>query len=138
MLKSVKVSDYMTRKLITFTEDTDLFEAIRIFSETQVSGAPVTDSQDQLVGIMSEVDCLRGILDKTYHEEEVGGTVGEFMTRTIDTIDANTDIIAVAEQFIHRGRRRIPVVEDGKLVGQVSRKDILRAVNDFVSNGSKA
>jgi len=138
MLKSVKVSDYMTRKLITFTEDTDLFEAIRIFSETQVSGAPVTDNQDRLIGIMSEVDCLRGILDKTYHEEEVGGTVGEFMTRTIDTIDANTDIIAVAEQFIHRGRRRIPVVEDGKLVGQVSRKDILRAVNDFVSNGSKA
>lgn len=138
MLKSVKVSDYMTRKLITFTEDTDLFEAIRVFSETQVSGAPVTDNDDQLIGIMSEVDCLRGILDKTYHEEEVGGTVGEFMTRTIDTVDANTDIIAVAEQFIHRGRRRIPVVEDGKLIGQVSRKDILRAVNDFVSNGSKA
>lgn len=137
MLKSVKVSDYMTRKLITFTEDTDLFEAIRVFSETQVSGAPVTDNDDQLIGIMSEVDCLRGILDKTYHEEEVGGTVGEFMTRTIDTVDANTDIIAVAEQFIHRGRRRIPVVEDGKLIGQVSRKDILRAVNDFVSNGSK-
>jgi CBS domain-containing protein len=137
MLKSVKVSDYMTRKLITFTEDTDLFEAIRVFSETQVSGAPVTDNDDQLIGIMSEVDCLRGIFDKTYHEEEVGGTVGEFMTRTIDTVDANTDIIAVAEQFIHRGRRRIPVVEDGKLIGQVSRKDILRAVNDFVSNGSK-
>jgi len=138
MLKSVKVSDYMTRKLITFTEDTDLFEAIRVFSETQVSGAPVTDNDDQLIGIMSEVDCLRGILDKTYHEEEVGGTVGEFMTRTIDTVDANTDIIAVAEQFIHRGRRRIPVVKDGKLIGQVSRKDILRAVNDFVLNGSKA
>ena len=138
MLKSVKVSDYMTRKLITFTEDMDLFEAIRVFSETQVSGAPVTDNNGQLVGIMSEVDCLRGILDKTYHEEEVGGTVGEFMTRSVDTMDANTDIIAVAEQFIHRGRRRIPVVEDGKLVGQVSRKDILRAVNDFVSNSNNA
>ena len=138
MLKSVKVSDYMTRKLITFTEDMDLFEAIRVFSETQVSGAPVTDNNGQLIGIMSEVDCLRGILDKTYHEEEVGGTVGEFMTCTVDTVDANTDIIAIAEQFIHRGRRRIPVVEDGKLVGQVSRKDILRAVNDFVANGSKA
>ncbi|MCP4791550.1 MAG: CBS domain-containing protein [Gammaproteobacteria bacterium] len=132
MLKSVKVSDYMTRKLITFTEDMDLFEAIRIFSEQQVSGAPVIDKQDRLVGIMSEVDCLRGILDKTYHEEEVGGTVGEFMTREVDTVDTNTDIIAIAGQFIHRGRRRIPVVDNGTLVGQVSRKDILRAVNDFV------
>jgi len=132
LLKSVKVSDYMTRKLITFTEDMDLFEAIRIFSEQQVSGAPVIDKQDRLVGIMSEVDCLRGILDKTYHEEEVGGTVGEFMTREVDTVDTNTDIIAIAGQFIHRGRRRIPVVDNGTLVGQVSRKDILRAVNDFV------
>ncbi len=132
MLKSVKVSDYMTRKLITFTEDMDLFEAIRIFSEQQVSGAPVIDKQDRLVGIMSEVDCLRGILDKTYHEEEVGGTVGEFMTREVDTVDTNTDIIAIAGQFSHRGRRRIPVVDNGTLVGQVSRKDILRAVNDFV------
>ena len=54
------------------------------------------------------------------------------MTQKIDTVSGATDIIAVAEQFIHRGRRRIPVVEDGKLVGQVSRKDILRAVNDFI------
>ena len=134
MLKSVKVSDYMTSNPTTFQEDTDLFDAIRMFSEHPFSGAPVVDKNGKLIGIMSEVDCLRGILDKTYHEEEVGGTVGEFMTRSVDTIDANTDIIAVAEQFISRGRRRIPVVDDGVLVGQVSRKDILRAVNDFVSN----
>lgn len=63
----------------------------------------------------------------------VGGNVGDFMTTNVDTVTANTDIIAVAEQFIHRGRRRIPVVEDGKLIGQVSRKDILRAVNDFIA-----
>ena len=132
MLKSVKVADYMTRQLITFYADTPLFDAIKTFSENQVSGAPVVDKGGLLVGILSEVDCLRGILDKTYHEEEVGGTVGEFMTTKIDTVNGNTDIIAVAEQFIHKGRRRIPVVEDGKLIGQVSRKDILRAVNDFI------
>ncbi len=134
MLKSVKVSDYMTSNPTTFHEDTDLFDAIGMFSAHPFSGAPVVDKDGKLVGIMSEVDCLRGILDKTYHEEEVGGSVGEFMTRNVDTIDANTDIIAVAEQFISRGRRRIPVVDEGVLVGQVSRKDILRAVNDFVSN----
>jgi CBS domain-containing protein len=90
------------------------------------------DEAGYLVGVMSEVDCLRGILNKTYHKEEVGGTVGEFMTTKVDTVDGNTDIIAVAEQFIQRGRRRIPVVEEGKLIGQVSRKDILRAVHDFI------
>lgn len=132
MLKSVKVADYMTRQLITFYADTPLFDAIKTFSEHHISGAPVVDKAGRLVGVMSEVDCLRGILDKTYHEEEVGGTVGEFMTIKVDTVSGNTDIIAVAQQFIHRGRRRIPVVDDGKLIGQVSRKDILRAVNDFI------
>lgn len=67
MLKSVKVSDYMTSQLITFTADMDLYEAIHIFSQQRISGAPVIDQQQQLVGIMSEVDCLRGILDKIYH-----------------------------------------------------------------------
>jgi len=133
MLKSVKVSDYMTRQLIAFTVDTPLFEAINTFSKHQVSGAPVVDQAGQLVGVMSEVDCLKGILVKTYHTAVVGGNVGDFMTTNVDTVTANTDIIAVAEQFIHRGRRRIPVVEDGKLIGQVSRKDILRAVNDFIA-----
>jgi CBS domain-containing protein len=132
MLKSVKVADYMTRQLITFYIDTPLFEAIKTFSEHQVSGAPVVDKAGRLVGVMSEVDCLRGILNKTYHKDEIGGTVGDFMTIKVDTVTATTDIIAVAEQFIHRGRRRIPVVEGDKLIGQVSRKDILRAVNDFI------
>ena len=133
MLKSVKVSDYMTRQLITFSVDTPLFEAINTFSKHQVSGAPVVDQAGQLIGVMSEVDCLRGILVNTYHKAVVGGNVGDFMTTNVDTVTGNTDIIAVAEQFIHRGRRRIPVVEDGKLIGQVSRKDILRAVNDFIA-----
>ena len=132
MLKSVKVTDYMSRQLITFNADTPLFAAIKIFSEHPVSGAPVLDKAGNLVGVMSEVDCLRGILNKTYHKEEVGGTVGEFMTTKVDTVSGNTDIIAVAEKFIQRGRRRIPVVEHGKLIGQVSRKDILRAVHDFI------
>ena len=132
MLQSVKVTDYMTRQLITFYADTPLFQAIKVFSEHPVSGAPVVDEAGYLVGVMSEVDCLRGILNKTYHKEEVGGTVGEFMTTKVDTVDGNTDIIAVAEQFIQRDRRRIPVVEEGKLIGQVSRKDILRAVHDFI------
>ncbi len=132
MLQSVKVADYMSRQLITFYADTPLFLAIKTFCEHQVSGAPVIDRAGQLIGVMSEVDCLRGILNKTYHKEEVGGTVGEFMITKVVTVTGNTDIVAVAEEFIHRGRRRIPVVEDGKLIGQVSRKDILRAVNDFL------
>ena len=74
MLKSIKVRDYMTRHLVTFRSDTDLFTAINRLLEHRISGAPVVDSQGHLIGLLSEGDCLRGILSGAYYES-VGGTV---------------------------------------------------------------
>lgn len=134
MLRSVKVQDYMTTKLVTFKPDTDLFEAINIFSDSNISGAPVVDDRGELIGILSEVDCLKSILRYTYHDEEMGGTVGDFMTTRVDTVNFDADIIAISELFIEGKRRRMPVMRDGKLVGQISRKDVLRAVKEFVDH----
>ncbi len=133
MLKSVKVADYMTTQLITFRPETDLFKAISIFSESNISGAPVINDRGELVGMLSEVDCLKAILKHTYYEEEKGGCVGDFMTVNVETVSSSADIIALSEQFISSSRRRLPVLHNGKLVGQISRKDALRAVGDFVS-----
>lgn len=134
MLRSVKVQDYMTEQLITFTPETELFEAIQVFSKTSVSGAPVVNNRGEMVGLLSESDCLKGILSYTYHEEEHGGLVGDFMTTAVETIEADADIISISERFIKERRRRFPVLKDGKLIGQVSRKDVLRAVTEFVIN----
>ncbi len=133
MLRSVKVEDYMTTQLVTFKPETELFTAINIFSETNISGAPVVDDRGELVGMLSEVDCLKAILQHTYHEEEKGGCVGDFMTAEVETVASDADIIALSELIISGQRRRMPVLRDGKLVGQISRKDVLRAVSDFVS-----
>lgn len=134
MLRSVKVNDYMTTHLITFKPETDLFEAIKIFSQHNISGAPVVNDRDEMVGLLSESDCLKAILSYTYHEEEHGGIVGDFMTTNVETVEADADIVTVAERFIKERRRRFPVMRGGKLVGQVSRKDVLRAVKEFVIN----
>ncbi len=131
MLKSVKVEDYMTTQLVTFKPETGLFQAINIFSESYVSGAPVVDDRGQLIGMLSEVDCLKAILKHTYYEEEKGGCVGDFMTADVETVSSDADIIALSEKFISGNRRRFPVLRNGKLVGQISRKDVLRAVSDF-------
>lgn len=131
MLKSVKVEDYMATGLVTFHPETDLFAAINSLLEYRISGAPVTNEQGDLVGIISEVDCLKAILTLTYHEEEVGGTVGGYMTPNVETVKHDADIIQVARIFIDKGRRRLPVTREGKLVGQISRSDILRAVEEF-------
>ncbi len=137
MLRSVKVQDYMTTNLITFTPKTDLFDAIHSMLKHRISGAPVLDEGGKLVGMISESDCLKHILSGSYYEE-VGGHVGEFMTREPDTIRATTDIIEVAGKFIREKRRRFPVMDEyGKLVGQISRRDVLRAVADYNTQDRK-
>ncbi len=134
MLKSVKVRDYMAEGVITFSPETDLFQAIKVLQANPISGAPVVDADHLLVGMVSEVDCLKAIISGSYYDyESLGGTVSEIMSRKVDTVGPEDDILAVADRFIGDRRRRFPVVEEGRLVGQISRKDILRAVSDFVS-----
>lgn len=133
MLKSIKVRDYMTRHLVTFRSDTDLFTAINRLLEHRISGAPVVDSQGHLIGLLSEGDCLRGILSGAYYEA-VGGTVSTYMTTEVETVTPEADIIELSERFLRGQRRRLPVIEHGRLVGQTSRHDVLRAVKEFAQH----
>ncbi|MBU1331334.1 MAG: CBS domain-containing protein [Gammaproteobacteria bacterium] len=133
MLKSIKVRDYMTRRLVTFRTDMDLFTAIHRLLEHRISGAPVVDDSGALLGLLSEGDCLRAILSGAYYES-VGGRVGDYMTRTVETVSPETDIIEVSQRFLDGRRRRLPVVEAGRLVGQISRHDVLRAVKEFAQH----
>ncbi|MGB2131044.1 MAG: CBS domain-containing protein [Marinobacterium sp.] len=137
MLRSVKVQDYMATNLISFSPETGLFDAIRTLQEYGISGAPVVDAEGMLVGMLSELDCLRAILTQTYHEEEMGsgGHVGQYMSSPVQTIDQDADLTAAARLFIDKGLRRLPVVQAGKPVGQISRRDVLRAVGEFAKDG---
>ncbi|UTW09099.1 CBS domain-containing protein [Pseudomonas benzenivorans] len=133
MLKSIKVRDYMTRHLVTFRSDTDLFTAINRLLEHRISGAPVVDSQGHLIGLLSEGDCLRGILSGAYYEA-IGGTVSGYMNTEVETISPEVDIIEVSQRFLRGRLGRLPVIEDGRLVGQISRSDVLRAVKEFAQH----
>ncbi|MGQ7956893.1 CBS domain-containing protein [Pseudomonas sp. SP16.1] len=133
MLKSIKVRDYMTRHLVTFRSDTDLFTAINRLLEHRISGAPVVDSQGHLIGMLSEGDCLRGILSGAYYEA-IGGNVSAYMTTELETVSPEADIIDLSERFLRGKRGRMPVIEDGRLVGQISRHDVLRAVKEFAQH----
>ena len=133
MLRSVKVRDYMTTNLVTFTPETDVFEAVKILLEYKISGTPVVDDTGAMVGMFSEGDCLRSTLNATYYEDQ-GGQVKDFMTTKIDSINPEDSIIEIAEYLINKNRRRVPVVEEDRLVGQISRSDILRAIHDFTAS----
>ena len=123
------VTKFMASKLITFTPDTDLRVAIDTMLKKKISGAPVLDKEERLVGVLSEVDCLRILLDGPYNEHPGRiDKVADYMSRSVKTIGADRTIMDAAQEFVQSGYKRLPVVENGRLVGQISRVDILRAI----------
>ena len=121
------VADVMATELVTFRPDTRIFEAIRTLLDNRISGAPVVDSENNLVGILSRKDCLRIAFVAGYHNDW-DGWVREFMVTDVKTMEADTDLISAAQIFLDTHFRRYPVMRDGRLVGQVSRHDILDAL----------
>ena len=127
MLKTASVKDYMSANLVTFTPDTDMQEAICHLVKKGISGAPVVDNIGDLVGMLTEKDCMKIALTASYYAESAG-KVGDYMHPVVKTVDANASIVEVATLFIQEGYRRYPVVEDNRLVGQISRHDVLKAL----------
>jgi len=125
-----KVKDYMSASLVTLSPTTAILEAARRLVEKRISGAPVVDQQGNLVGLLSEKDCMRIALQAGYHSE-AAGTVAEYMNSVVKTVDADTNIVDVAMMFIEDDYRRYPVIKDGRLVGQISRRDVLRALAEL-------
>ncbi|MCP4186814.1 MAG: CBS domain-containing protein [Gammaproteobacteria bacterium] len=124
------VDDYMTRTLIQFDMDENIHNAAKALLEQRISGAPVVNEAGDLVGMLSKKDCLQVVYNASYHKDW-GGRVEEYMSREVQTIDSGTDIIAVADLFVESNYRRFPVMENGRMVGQISRQDILRALYEM-------
>lgn len=122
-----RIRDYMARDLLTLTPQMEITRAAAILLDRRISGAPVLDASGALVGVLSKKDCLRAALHASYYRD-YGGTVARFMTSPVETLDAGMDIVAAAEHFVASSYRRFPVTDEGALVGQVSRADILRAL----------
>lgn len=131
MLGSVEVRDYMERDPVKVDASADVFEAIALIREHRISGLCVVDANGDLVGVLSELDCLEAILSATYDERTAVGRVREYMTRDVVTVNASDDIVKVADDMLKKKHRRRPVMEDGRLVGQITCRLLLAAVKDF-------
>ena len=133
--RAAKARDYMARNLVVLAPEMDVLHAIGIFVEKQISGAPVLDRFGTLVGMLSEKDCMRIALTAGYYGEW-GGRVEEYMHAPVATIDADMPIVEVAQLFAEREYRRYPVTEDARLVGQISRSDVLRALQEITGQSA--
>ncbi|CAI8191750.1 MAG: Inosine-5'-monophosphate dehydrogenase [Formosa sp. Hel1_33_131] len=130
------VSDYMTKKLITFNPDDSLDDVIHLLIDHKISGGPVVNAENELIGIISETDCIKHISESKYYNmpSDSDNTVAKKMITNVDTIDKDMNIFDVATKFINSKRRRFPVVENGKLIGQISQKDVLKAALNIRGN----
>ena len=130
--QTAMVKDYMSGKLVAFSPDTDVLDAIHELLQHRISGAPVVDNFGNLVGMLSELDCMQVVLTSGYHGEP-GGPVSDLMVTDVKTVDANMSIIDLAQLFMKSGLRRYPVLMDNRLVGQISRRDVLRALEGLTT-----
>ncbi len=127
-IAAFKVSDFMTRELITFQPDQLIEEVIQSLIKNRISGAPVVNGNNELIGIISEGDCLKDISESQYHNMPMEQhKVEQRMAKNVETIDGNMNVFDAANKFLESKIRRFPIVENGKLVGQISQKDILKA-----------
>ena len=131
-MNSFKVRDYMAVDVITFAPTDGVMDAMSILLKHGISGAPVVAEDGRLVGILSEVDLMDVVVQDSYYNENAG-IVAEFMQAAVEHVDPDMDILKLAQRFVRNHRRRHPVLQGGELVGQISRRDVLRAAMQFYS-----
>ena len=126
---SQSIEQYMATDLVSFAPEDDIIQAMRTLLQRHLSGAPVLDGDGQMVGVLSQKDCLAIVYNTAYHQDW-GGQVEQFMSRKVEHIEADCSILEAAEKFLHSRFRRFPVLHEGRLVGQISRHDIMRALDE--------
>lgn len=120
------IDAYMQEDFLSLTPDTPMKTAIARLVETGSSAAPVLDDNGQLVCVLTQKDCFAAALNSAYYQQW-SGTVDQHMTTTVETLDAETDIVSAAETFQRLPYRAFPVMRDDSVVGMLSRADLLNA-----------
>ncbi|MEO9483601.1 MAG: CBS domain-containing protein [Ekhidna sp.] len=127
--QAIKVEDYMARKLITFKPDQPMHEVVDALMKHKISGGPVVNDDEELVGVISEGDCLKEVVKGKYDNMPIfTGLVQEHMAKNVITVSPDLNIFEAAKMFLDKRLRRFPVIHEGKLIGQISQKDVMKAV----------
>ena len=127
------VREFMDRHVQTLSPDSDIMDAVAFLLEKRVTGALVANSKGELVGILTEYDCLRLLTHGDQRGETPHGKVKDYMTSDVQTIPPTMDIYYCAGLFMNVSFRRFPVVENGRIAGAITRFDLLRAVHRYLA-----
>ena len=129
MSQPTTISDCMHHKPLTVSPGANLVEAIEIITEYKLTGITVTGEAGEVVGILSELDCIKGVLAAVYNDgDPEHSLVRDVMCTDIVSCQPGDSIVEVAQSMLDNRQRRRPVVDKGKLVGQVSSSNVLWAL----------
>ena len=129
IVRPVTVEDYMTRRLVTFQPDQTMDQVLDLLLAKNISGGPVIDENNNLIGIISEGDCLKEVVKGKYNNvPTLSGYVRDYMATDVKSVSPDLNIFELAQMFLNMRLRRFPVMKDGRLLGQISQKDVMRAM----------
>ena len=129
MSSPTSIRDCMYRNPLTVGREASLTKAIELLVEYKLTGLTVLDDAGAPCGKITELDCIRAVLNAIYNDGNPGNmTVGQAMTDEIHACQPEESIVEVAQRMIDTHQRRNAVIQDGKLVGQVSSSNILWAL----------
>ena len=127
-IASVMTTEVMTNEVITVNKDTPIIEAIDHLAQFNITGLPVVNKKGEIEGIVTEKDMLEltyNLSNMSYDSKSVPKTVGEVMTTEVKVFDVNDPLADVCQCLMNDNFRRVPIVSDGKMVGIISRKDLI-------------
>jgi len=126
--ENITVKDFMTVNMYKFTEGQSVLEVMEALLKYGISGGPVVNEHNEVIGIISEGDCMKQISESRYYNQPMDNmTVENYMVKNVETISPDMHLFDVANKFLTLKMRRFPVCEHGKLVGLISQKDVLKA-----------
>jgi CBS domain-containing protein len=129
MNQDMVVADCMDKDFITFHPELPMREAMSILLKKHLRAALVVDDEGLPVGLLAENDCLKVLLNQAYYNQEPEDTVKNYMQKVPEAIPPSTHLLQAADIFLKNVHRRVPVMESGKLVGQITRRDLLKAMH---------
>jgi len=114
----------MSRDVVSVKRQAPISEVIEVLVAEDITGVPVVNDDGTLAGIVTEKDIMSLLADMRY----ASGTAEQYMTQDVVAFDVEDDIIAVCECLVNSPFRRVPILSDGRLVGIISRHDIIRYI----------
>jgi CBS domain-containing protein len=125
----IRVEDHMNKAVVCFNPSQTILEVMDAIIKNGISGGPIVSEHNEILGIISEGDCIKQITESKYYNLPLNEmNIGHYMTVNVICVNPNDSIFDVADKFLTTKKRNFPVILEGKVIGLISQKNVLKAV----------